>query len=117
MRKPGLFRYLLLGCVFGSSASVSGLADDSAIPTTALKILSTTPVPLLTAPGLSTPIYCSSDGSIFVRLADPSAGMQDLVSIPKESGLVTHFSKDKIIDVMNPQPGIFFVQGHDVYIL
>lgn len=94
----------------------SCFAQENRIRTTALEVTSSTQVPLFAASGITTPISCSEDNTIFVRPVDP-AGLQDLIAVPADGKFVTSYSRDRIKDVSNPQPSNFFVQDSSVYLL
>jgi hypothetical protein len=77
----------------------------------------TAQVPSLPAESIATPVLCSSDGTVFTRVASLEAGVEDPVSISSDGKTITRFGKEKIND--NPEPVLLnsFITDSDVYII
>jgi hypothetical protein len=77
----------------------------------------TVQVPSLPAESIVTPVQCSSDGTVFTRIASLEAGVEDPVSISSDGKTITRFGKEKINDIPEPVLLNSFVTDSDVYII
>jgi hypothetical protein len=71
----------------------------------------------LPAESIVTPVLCSSDGTVFTRLASMEAGVEDPISISSDGKTITRFGKEKINDIPEPVLLNSFVTDSDVYII
>jgi hypothetical protein len=81
-----------------------------------LEINSKVEVAGVSEPFLTLPVLCSSDDTIFVRMAN-TTGVNDLVGISSDGKSITQFSASKISDINSPTILKFFVTDQDVYLL
>ncbi len=82
-----------------------------------LEEVSTGQVPSLPAEQLTTPVLCSPDGAIFIRLVSMEAGAQDPLSVASDGKTVPGFGREKINDIPQPKPYNAFMNDSDVYML
>lgn len=110
--------FLLTSCLAQQSEQTSNapsVKPGQEIPPIYLKVASSTPVPGITEPLLTTAL-CGSDNSIVLRVAG-LAGLGDLVSISADGQRVVRFSAFKVSDIDNPKFYQYFVGGSDIYVL
>lgn len=86
-----------------------------AIPPVYLKVASSSPIPGISEPLLTTAL-CGSDNSILLRVAS-LGGVGDLVSISADGQKVVRFNAFKVSDIEIPKFYHYFIGGSDVYVL